>query len=73
VVTVSVYESIDLASIPGASRFSEKKWVWNVVHLASFVNRIKKKRKQELLQCRNPTIRRWDRSEKRRLLGRYGV
>jgi hypothetical protein len=37
VIIVSGYRSRGLGSIPGASRFSEKYWVWNGVHSASRV------------------------------------
>jgi hypothetical protein len=37
VVRVPGYRSKGLGSIPGASKFSEKQWVWNGVHLASWV------------------------------------
>jgi hypothetical protein len=36
VVRVSGYRSKVLGSIPGVSRFSEKQWVWNGVHSASW-------------------------------------
>jgi hypothetical protein len=35
VVRVPGYRSRGPGSIPGATRFSEKQWVWNGVHLAS--------------------------------------
>jgi hypothetical protein len=35
VVRVPGYRSRDPGSIPGATRFSEKQWVWNGVHSAS--------------------------------------
>jgi hypothetical protein len=35
VVRVPGYRSRGPGSIPGATRFSEKKWVWNGVHSAS--------------------------------------
>jgi hypothetical protein len=31
------YRSRGPGLVPGATRFSEKQWVWNVVHLASWV------------------------------------
>jgi hypothetical protein len=34
-LVVPGYRSRGLGSIPGATRFSEKKWVWNEVHSAS--------------------------------------
>jgi hypothetical protein len=34
-VRVPGYRSRDPGSIPGATRFSEKQWVWNGVHSAS--------------------------------------
>jgi hypothetical protein len=34
-VRVPGYRSRDPGSIPGATRFSENKWVWNGVHSAS--------------------------------------
>jgi hypothetical protein len=34
-VRVPGYRSIGPGSIPGATRFSEKQWVWNGVHSAS--------------------------------------
>jgi hypothetical protein len=37
VVRVPGYRSRGPGSIPGATRFSEKKWVWNGVHSASRV------------------------------------
>jgi hypothetical protein len=37
VVGVPDYISRGTGSIPGATRFSEKYWVWNGVHLASWV------------------------------------
>jgi hypothetical protein len=37
VVRVPEYRSWGPGSIPGATRFSEKKWVWNGVHTASWV------------------------------------
>jgi hypothetical protein len=40
VVRVLGYRSRDLGSIPGASRFSEKQWVWNGIHSASWVQLI---------------------------------
>jgi hypothetical protein len=36
VARVSGYRSRGPGSIPGASRFSEKQWVWNGVHSASW-------------------------------------
>jgi hypothetical protein len=38
VVRVPGYISRGLGLIPGAMRFSEKKWVWNGVHSASLVS-----------------------------------
>jgi hypothetical protein len=35
VVRVPGYRSRGPGSIPGSTRFSEKQWVWNVVHSAS--------------------------------------
>jgi hypothetical protein len=35
VVRVPGYRSGGLCSIPGATRFSDKRWVWNGVHSAS--------------------------------------
>jgi hypothetical protein len=35
VVGILVYRSRGPGSIPGATRFSEKYWVWNGVHSAS--------------------------------------
>jgi hypothetical protein len=35
VATAPGYRSIGPGSIPGATRFSEKQWVWNGVHSAS--------------------------------------
>jgi hypothetical protein len=37
VVRVFGYRSTGPGSIPGATRFSEKQWVWNEVHSASLV------------------------------------
>jgi hypothetical protein len=37
VVRVPGYRSRDPGSIPGATRFSDKQWVWNGVYLASWV------------------------------------
>jgi hypothetical protein len=37
VVRVPGYRSRGPGSIPGATRFSEKQWVWNGVHSASWV------------------------------------
>jgi hypothetical protein len=37
VVRVQVYRSRGPGFIPGATRFSEKEWIWNGVHSASWV------------------------------------
>jgi hypothetical protein len=53
VVRVPGYRSRGPGSIPGATRFCEKYWVWNGVHSASWVqlkSYLKKK-------CRKPRIR----------------
>jgi hypothetical protein len=36
-VKVPGYRTTDQGLIPGATRFSEKKWTWNGVHSASWV------------------------------------
>jgi hypothetical protein len=53
-VRVDGYRSRGQDSIPGATRFSEKYWVWNEVHSASSVQlRSLIKRKKQRLLSRN--------------------
>jgi hypothetical protein len=57
VVRVPGYRSWGPGWIPGASRFSEKHWVWNGVHSASWVQLKSYLEEKLLLGARKPIIR----------------
>jgi hypothetical protein len=58
-VRVTGYRSRGPGSISGATRFSEKQWVWNEVHSASWVQLRSYLKEKVLLRSRNLRIRPW--------------